>query len=122
MLSGIPTIAATFVVGTVAAICFVVAAIGPLAPRGRAALAVAGIVVDWAPVAAGWMTVTGAPSRVLLGAHFAFGFVGYLLLAYCLLGWIRNRERPVRVRVAFVGVWGVAYLAGVLMAVDALLA
>ena len=119
MLSGIPTIAATFVVGTVAAICFVVAALGPLAPRRRAALALAGIVIDWTPVAASWMTVPGAPSRVLLAAHFAFGFVGYLLLAYCLLGWVRNQERPVRARIAFVGIWGVAYLAGVLMAIDA---
>ena len=121
MLAGVPPIAVTFVVGTVAAICFVVAALGPLAPRRRAALAVAGIAVDWIPVVAGWMIVPGAPSRTLLGAHFGFGVVGYLLLAYCLFGWVRDRERSVRARVAFVAIWGVAYLAGVLMSVEALL-
>lgn len=122
MTNGSDPMVLTFVVGTVAAACFVAAAFGPFGPRARAAIAVAGIVVDWVPVAAGWMTVESAPSQVLLGAHFGFGIVGYLLLGYCLLGWIRGRERSQRTRVAFVGIWGVAYLAGVGMAIDALLA
>lgn len=107
------------VVGTLAAVCFVVAALGPLEPRRRATLAVVGVLVDWLPVAAGWMTID-EPSNVLLAVHFGFGIAGYLVLLYCLLGWVRGRERSPKARVAFVGIWGIAYLAGVLMAIGAL--
>ena len=113
--------ALTFVVATLAAACFVAAALGSLAPRRRALVAVVGIVLDWIPVAAGWMSVDAAPSPVTLAIHFGFGIVGYLLLGYCLLGWVSARERPHRVRLAFVGIWGIAYLAGVAMAIESLL-
>ena len=109
----------TFVVGTIAAICLVGAAIGPLPPRRRATLALVGIVVDWIPVLAGWMTLNGAAPRSLLFVHLGFGVVGYLLLVYCLLAWIQGRERARKVRLAFVGIWGLAYLAGVGMVVTA---
>ena len=112
----------TFVVGTIAAICLVSAAIGPLSPRRRAAVALLGIVVDWIPVLAGWMTLNGAAPRSLLFVHLGFGVVGYLLLVYCLLAWIQGRERARQVRFAFVGIWGLAYLAGVAMVVTAWIA
>ena len=118
---GFPPILLTFVIGTIAAICFGVAALGPLPPRFRAAVAITGVVIDWIPVVAGWMTVEGSPPQVLLSMHFGFGVVGYTILLYCLVGWIRAVERDWRVRVAFIGIWGIAYLAGIGMTVDALL-
>ena len=109
----------TFIVGTAASVCLVGAAIGPLSPHRRAAVALLGIVLDWIPVLASWMTLNGAAPRVLLIAHFGFGFVGYLVLAYCLLAWIQGNERSRQVRIAFVSIWGIAYAAGVSMAVTA---
>lgn len=110
----------TFVIGTFAAVCFVVAALGPITPRWRAGIAIAGIFIDWIPVAAGWMAVAD-PSHLLLTLHFGFGIVGYALLLYCLIGWIRGDERSLYTRAAFVCIWGIAYLAGVLMVVDSIL-
>lgn len=117
--TSIPPIALTFLIGTGAAVCFVIAALGPIAPRRRAAIAIVGVVVDWLPLFAGWMTVDDA-SQLLLAVHFGFGLVGYGLLVYCVIGWVRGRERVALVRVAFIGIWGIAYLAGVLMSIDAL--
>ena len=109
----------TFIVGTVAAVCLVGAAVGPLTPRRRAVVALLGIVIDWIPVLASWMTLNDAAPRVLLIVHFGFGVVGYLLLVFCLLGWIQGYERSRQVRIAFVGIWGIAYLAGVALAATA---
>lgn len=90
-------------------------ALGPLAPRRRAAVALAGIVIDWIPVITGWMTVEGVPPRLLLAAHLGFGGIGYLLLICCLVAWVQASEGPQTVRLWFVGIWGISYLAGVTM-------
>lgn len=107
----------TVVFGTAAALCFYTAALGPLAPRRRAGVALVGIVIDWVPVAAGWMRLAGEPSAGLYAIHMGLGVLGYALLGYCLVGWMRGRPRSRRVRVAFLAVWTPAYLAGLLMGV-----
>ena len=108
-----------FAVGTFAAACFYVAALAPVTPRRRAGVAVAGVVTDWLPLFAGWMAIPGDPPALLYAVHMGFGFVGYLLLAYCLLGWVQGVQRRLAVRVAFLAVWTPAYLAGVVMAAQA---
>ena len=108
-----------FAVGTFAAVCFYAAALAPLAERRRAGVAAVGVVADWIPLFAGWMAIPGDPPALLYAVHMGFGFVGYLLLVYCFLGWIRGVQRRLAVRVAFLAVWTPAYLAGVVMAAQA---
>lgn len=108
------------VLGTVAAVCFYVSALAPIGNRERAVVAVLGIVTDWIPVLVGWMSISGSPSRVLYAAHLGFGVVGYALLVYCLAAWLRDRNPRLAIRLAFLGIWTVAFLAGVAMASAAL--
>lgn len=94
------------------AVCFYAAALGPLEPRKKGYVALAGVVSDWVPFFTGWMQATVELPRSLFYVHISFGVVGYSLLLYCLLAWLRGRERPLRVRAGFVGLWSIAYLAG----------
>lgn len=114
-----PTWAATFVLTFLAAVCFYVAMLAPIEAHSRAAVALAGVVVDWVPVAAGWMQLEADPPAYLWWTHMGFGVVGYAILAYCLLGWLRGRPRDRRVRLSFLVIWTPAYLAGIVMAVSA---
>jgi hypothetical protein len=107
--------------GIFAAVCFYSAALAPLGNRQRALVGVLGILSDWLPVLLGWMSVHGSPSPVLYASHLGFGVAGYALLLYCLAGWIRNRNPPLGIRVSFLAVWTVAFLAGFGMAAASVL-
>ncbi len=121
MTTAVDPLVLTFIVGTIAAICLVVAAIGPLSPRQRAGVAMLGIVIDWIPLLARWMILDNSAPRVLQLVHVGFGGVGYVLLVYCLFAWIQGYERSLRLRMAFVVIWGLAYVAGVAMVLTALI-
>ena len=106
----------TFVLTFLAAAGFYAAMLAPLENRSRAFVAVVAIVLDWVPVATGWMQRGTDPPAGLWWTHMGFGVVGYAILGYCLLGWVRDRPRGLRVRLAFLVIWTPAYLAGVVMA------
>jgi len=109
-----------FLVGTLAAGCFYAAALAPITNHERALVALVGIVVDWVPVITGWMVIPGDPPPVLFAIHMSFGVVGYALLAYCIVGWLRDQDRSLKTRAAFLGIWTTAYLAGVAMTAGAI--
>lgn len=109
----------TFVLTFLAAVGFYVSMLAPLEAQSRALVAAVAIVLDWIPVAAGWMQLGTDPSAVLWWTHMGFGVVGYAILGYCLLGWVRDRSRGLRVRLAFLVIWTPAYLAGIGMALTA---
>ncbi len=75
-----------FIIGTLAAVCFYVAALAPITNHQRVGVAVAGIVIDWIPVVTGLMAIPGDPSPILFAIHISFGVAGYVLLGYCLVG------------------------------------
>jgi hypothetical protein len=106
----------TLLLVTVAAGCFYVAALAPIENRVRGLVAIVGIVIDWLPVALGWMSLAGSPAPVLYASHLVFGVAGYALLLYCPAAWLRDRNRRLAVRAVFLAVWTVALLAGLGMA------
>ena len=79
-------------------------------------MAVLGIVADWFPVLFGWVSIPVLPPPLLYMSHPVFGVVGYAILLYCLVAWLKDRNCRFEVRVAFLGIWTVAYLAGLGMA------
>jgi len=109
----------TLVLSTLAGVSLAVAALAPLLPRQRLALAIVGALLDWLPLGLGWMTVAGSPAPWLFRAHLGFGAAGYALLATCGVDWVRGIERARPIRVAYLVLWTVGYLAGVAMVLGA---
>lgn len=99
----IPPIGLTFSIGSIAAICFVIAAVANIQPSTRGIVAVLGIIIDWIPLLAGWMVVTEARMS-LLYFHFVFGIIGYGIVLYYLVGWVRLIERSRWIRIAFISI------------------
>lgn len=105
----------TLVLSTLAGVSLAAAALAQMAPRRRLGVAIVGVLLDWLPFGLGWMTVAGSPAPWLFRAHLGFGAAGYALLATCGVNWIRGIERPRPIRVAYLALWTVGYLAGVAM-------
>lgn len=105
----------TVVLATAAGVSFATAAIADLHPHHRLAVALVGAGLDWLPLGLGWMWVAGSPAPWLVRTHLGFGLAGYALLTACAADWVRGVDRPRPIRLAFLGMWTIGYLAGVVM-------